>query len=79
VPRYYFHLRFDHESIDRDGVELPDFQAAWAEAIRSFGEMLRIRDGSLSPDTPFEMVIADENGTQLCRLRFATEMLSPPV
>ena len=56
---------------------MPDFQAAWSEAVRAFGEMLRNLDGSLSPDAPFEMTIADEAGDPLCRLRFSTDMLPP--
>ena len=78
VPRYYFHLRYEHESTDGEGVDLPDFQAAWSEAVRAFGEMLRTRDGSLSSREPFEMTIADEGGNPLCHLRFSAEMVNAP-
>jgi len=75
VPRFFFHLRLEHESTDGEGVELPDFQSAWSEAVRAFGEMLRTGDSSLSPHSPFEMTIADDAGNPVCRLRFSTEML----
>jgi hypothetical protein len=75
VPRYFFHLRYEHESKDGEGVELPDFQAAWAEAVRAFGRMLEGLEGSPAHPVPFEMTIEDERGNPLCRLRFLAEIL----
>ena len=79
MPRFYFHLRYDHESSDGEGVDLPDFSAAWAEAVRACGEMLEELEGSLDPDIPFEMTIADSAVRPICLLRFTAEFLRPPV
>lgn len=73
MPRYYFHLRHEHQAMDGEGVILPDLQAAVSEAVRTFGEMLRLQDGSVSPDLPFEMTVADEGGNPVCRLHFSAE------
>lgn len=75
MPRYFFHLRLEHESRDEEGVELADFPAAWAEAVRAFGEMLEQQDGSIGVDTPFQMLIEDDGGEALCRLSFVSELL----
>lgn len=74
MPRYYFHLRFEHDAMDDEGVILPDFQAAISEAVRAFGEMLQTLDGSVKPGLPLEMTLADEAGNPLCRLRFSVEI-----
>jgi len=42
MPRFYFHLRDDLDVPDDEGVDLPDLEAARAEAVRcariTFGE-----------------------------------------
>ena len=44
MPRYFFNV--DGEPPDSEGLELPDSDAARAEAIRAAGEMLRDIDGA---------------------------------
>lgn len=73
MPRYFFHLRHMHESSDSDGIDLPDFGAAWAEAVRTCGEMLRDFEGSLTPDRPFELSVTNRDGAELARLRITVE------
>jgi len=75
VPRYFFHLRYEHDMMDGEGVDLPDFHTARVEAVRAFGEMLQELDGSLKPGLPFEMTLADQEGNALFRLRALSEML----
>jgi hypothetical protein len=41
MPRYYFHIEDDRTEIDQIGTELPDLEAARAEAVRATGEILR--------------------------------------
>jgi hypothetical protein len=77
VPRYYFHVRYEHDAADGDGVDLPDFRAALSEAVRAFGEMLQTLESSADPGLPLEMTLADEAGNPLCRLRFSAELLEP--
>ncbi len=75
MPRYFFHVRYEHDAVDGDGVDLPDFQAAISEAVRAFGEMLQTLDSSANPGLPLEMTLADEAGIPLCRLHFSAEVL----
>jgi len=77
VPRYFFHLRHLNESSDSDGIDLPDFEAAWAEAVRTCGEMLRDFEGSLAPDRPFELLVSDGDGAVLARLRISVDFFDP--
>jgi hypothetical protein len=77
VPRYFFHLRHLHESSDSDGIDLPDFEAAWGEAVRTCGEMLRDFEGSLAPGRPFELTVSDDEGSMLGRLRISVDFFDP--
>lgn len=77
MPRYFFHLRHQHESSDSDGIDLPDFEAAWAEAVRTCGEMLRDFEGSLGPERPFELTVSDGERKVLGRLRISVEFFDP--
>jgi hypothetical protein len=73
VPRYFFSLNHLRESGDGEGIDLPDFDSAWAEAVRTCGEMLRNLDGSLNPDTPFVLSVSDDSGAVLGRLKISVE------
>jgi hypothetical protein len=41
MPQYYFHIEDDRTEVDQIGMELPDLEAARAEAIGAAGELLR--------------------------------------
>lgn len=43
MPRYFFHTQNDETVRDENGHELPDSNAAKAEAVAMMGEMLRDR------------------------------------
>ena len=73
MPRYYFHLR-DSSISDPIRVELPDRDAAWAEAVRTTGEMLKDVGGDLSADWTVE--VCDEAGRSLFRIRVSAEQLA---
>jgi hypothetical protein len=67
MPKFFFHVRDADGEIGRDteGQELPDLEAARAEAINAHREMLGERllhGGSLNHR---QMEIADESGTLL--------------
>lgn len=74
MPRYFFHLRHLHDGSDIEGVDLPDFMSAWAEAVRTCGEMLRNLSGSVRPDQPFELIVTDAAGEVLGRLTITAEL-----
>ena len=70
MARYFFHVRSAENlvSCDREGQELPDLEAARAEAVSSNREMLSERllhGGALGPR---QIEIADENGKVLATI-----------
>ena len=70
MARYFFHVRSGEDlvSCDREGQELPDLEAARAEAVSSNREMLSERllhGGHLGPR---QIEIADENGKVLATI-----------
>jgi hypothetical protein len=76
--RFFFHMQDDSTTLDDEGTELPDVNAAKQEAIRACGEMIReipaaIRRGNVwrlwVTDQPlgrghtlFTLTVAAENG-----------------
>ncbi len=70
MPRFYFHIRIGdvYEDKDSDGEELPDLQAAYAEAVqvaRDYQENF----GPAAPGTVIEVV--DEAGRTLLTIPVA--------
>jgi hypothetical protein len=71
VPKYFIHFREGDRIIEvLDSIELPNLNAAKAEAISSAREVLKnaFKSGERAPDS---VVIADENGQELLTLRTA--------
>jgi hypothetical protein len=60
MPLYFFHVRSAHQSINPDGIELPDIKAAWHEATTAAGELLKELDGNLKPGQEWCLSVADE-------------------
>lgn len=51
MPLYYFSTVHENQSNDRDDpIDLPDDEAAWAQAAAAFGELLKETGGGLKPD-----------------------------
>jgi hypothetical protein len=56
VPRFHFKTVHGAESHDDpEGMELKDLRAAWKEATRATGEILKLIDGSLEPEREWRM------------------------
>ena len=71
MPRYFFHLHNDIDSLDEEGVELPGLEAARAMARRSvqFAAAESVKDeGHLVLDHHID--IADESGAIVETVRF---------
>ncbi len=63
MPRYYFHVTHDGPRADDViGVELPNRKAAFDEATRTCGEMMKDIDGQLAVGTDWKMEVVDDNG-----------------
>jgi hypothetical protein len=60
MPCYFFNVRAERPSIDEEGEELPDRHAAWNEATKMAGEMIRDIDGQLKPGQGWELEVTDE-------------------
>jgi hypothetical protein len=74
MPRYYFHVMDGRATIDEDGTELPDVEAARDEAIRTAGEILASGGASLADGHPWNMTVADQDGKTVLTLRFKMEI-----
>ena len=65
MPQFYFHVTHDGPRVDDvDGVVLQDRKAAWDEATKTCGEMIREIDGSLALGSNWQMDVWDETGPQ---------------
>src|SRR5688500_2116799 len=71
MPRYYINLHDGEMRPDREGSELPHNHAAWSEAVRTCGEMLKNIDGDLPVNSKWEMEVSDEHGRTIFTLRFS--------
>ena len=74
MPLFHFNIQDDVPRPDPDGLDLPDKDAAWAEAVRCCGEVLRELDGNLSRGSEWRMEVINASGQPVFTLRFlATE------
>ena len=73
MPRFFFHVHDDVETIDREGTELPGITEARNEAIVTAGEMLRDLDGRFWNSREWRIWVTDEAGQTVCALRFSAE------
>jgi hypothetical protein len=72
MPHYYFHLRHGSQlTIDDEGQDLPDDDAARVEAVESVHEILAEEIRAKRADVPEAMVVADENGREITSVPFA--------
>ena len=63
MPCYYFNIEDGHRTIDNEGSELPDLQAARDEALITSGETLRDGCGPhLWDGKPWRMWVTDQPG-----------------
>lgn len=78
MPNYYFHIRSSAGLIrDPEGIELPDLDAALAEAKRSARELLAdlLKEDAVLDGQTFE--ISDADGLVLARLPFRSVLRLP--
>jgi hypothetical protein len=72
MPHYYFQVPHGSQlTIDPEGEEFPDDDAARAEAVESVHEILAEAIRSKHADVPEAMVVADENGREVASVCFA--------
>jgi hypothetical protein len=72
MSRYYFHLRHGSElTIDDEGQDFPNDDAARAEAAESVHEILAEAIRSKRAEMPEAIVVADEDGREVASVPFA--------
>jgi hypothetical protein len=77
MPRYFFHVRDGHDMPDDTGTELPDDDAARAEAVVLAGSLLRDLGGQFWSGTDWFMQVVREDGKQVCELEFSAKAGEP--
>lgn len=60
MPRYFFHVHSAAPSIDEQGHELLDDEAAWQQAVRYAGDLLRDTDRKFRPGQQWSIEVSDE-------------------
>jgi hypothetical protein len=66
VPRFYFHFQDGSSRLnDPEGMELPDAEAAWYQAVRSARELVRGDSCSSALKPGGYVEIRDERGWQV--------------
>jgi hypothetical protein len=71
VARYFFHLYNDADVMDDEGVDLPDLDAARANAVKEAREIMAetVAEGRINFSHRID--IADESGAVLAAVTFA--------
>lgn len=70
MPRYYFHLHDGStRNVDREGMVLPDEEAAWYQAVRSARELIGNGWGPFSTQPSHCVEIEDEHGRPIEAVR----------
>jgi hypothetical protein len=70
MPHYYFHVHDGESRPDHEGVDLPSRNAAWSEAVRCCGQMLKDIDGRMGHQAEWRMEVVDGLGQPVFTPRF---------
>lgn len=62
MPRYFFNVRDVYPSIDTEGVEPPDDEAAWKQATEFTGGVCQEIDGKFRPGQDWSIEVTNEAG-----------------
>ncbi|MEZ2330661.1 hypothetical protein AB6802_13145 [Mesorhizobium sp. RCC_202] len=77
MPNYYFHVDNGEFSPDTDGVDLPDLNAAYREAVRAAGEIINESNRSFWEHMmPWMMNVTDDENRLLFTLQFSAKVPS---
>jgi hypothetical protein len=75
MPRFFFHIAHGSRARPADeGIDLPDEEAAWREAITACSELISDLDLNLKTGTEWRMDVTDETGAVRFRLRFSVDV-----
>ena len=75
MPRFLFRIAHgSHVRPPNEGIDLPDEDAAWREAITACSELITQADRDLRAGAEWRMDVTDETGAVVFRLRFFAEV-----
>ena len=72
MPIYYFNVHDIEPSIDEDGEQFPDDEAAWKQATTFVGEFIKDIDGRFRPGQEWHLEVTDEQKRTLYRIRVSS-------
>jgi hypothetical protein len=79
VPLFYFRIcNGDYSGTSREGFNLADKDAAWAEMTKVCGDLVGGIARKLKQQTEWRMELLDESRKPVFRIRVLAETLDPP-
>jgi len=72
MPRFHFHTQDGSCSVDREGLDLPDIEAAREEAAKSLGDVLRDTPGLFLEHDNLQIIVTDDNDLTLFSFDLST-------
>ncbi len=75
MPRYFFDLAGEIDSLDEEGTNCPNLDSAKIEAIRLMGEILCEDPKAIFTTRDCEVIVRDDYGRRLARVQ--TTVASP--
>ena len=73
MARYFFNIHGVSRSLDEEGEELPNNDAAWNEATVIAGELFRNNDGKFRPGEEWALEVADDQRKPLYVIRISAQ------
>ncbi len=70
MPRYYFHVHDGFTRMDAEGSELPNLQAARAEALKRAGAIIADAGARADFGEEWRLEVTDHTGLMLFRMDF---------
>ncbi len=75
MPRFFFHIaQGTRVRPANEGLDLPDDDAAWQEAISACSELIADLDQGPKAGTEWQMDVTDETGAVRFRLGFSVDV-----
>ena len=75
MPRYFFNMHGVRPSVDDQGEELSDNEAAWHEATIIAGEIFRDIDGRFRPGQDWVLEVTDEQRKPLYTIQISAQQM----
>ena len=71
MPRFHFNVYDGVSDIDKEGVELPDWEAARAQAVRVAGQIIKDGAKRIALGEDWRLEVTDYKGLILFRMDFS--------